>query len=67
MIHKLFANRSICLEIDLKSFGLNVWLLALCCQVNKNPFGFAPKEQLVCPEIQPGSSAEAAVGRLPQR
>ena len=28
-------------------------------QVNKNPFGFAPKEQLVCSEIQPGSSSEA--------
>ena len=28
-------------------------------QVNKNPFGFAPKEQLICPEIQPGSSSEA--------
>lgn len=28
-------------------------------EVNKNPFGFAPKEQLAAPEIQANASAEA--------
>eukprot|EP00439_Symbiodinium_sp_Y106_P013987 s4241_g2.t1 len=34
-------------------------------QVNKNPFGFAPKEQLACPDIGPGSSAEVSVAMAP--
>ncbi|CAE7343540.1 BETAC-AD [Symbiodinium pilosum] len=34
-------------------------------QVNKNPFGFAPKEQLACPDINPGSSAEVSVAMAP--
>ncbi|CAE7216563.1 BETAC-AD [Symbiodinium natans] len=34
-------------------------------QVNKNPFGFAPKEQLACPDISPGSSAEVSVAMAP--
>lgn len=42
-------------------------LSGFAIQVNKNPFGFAPKEQLVCPEIQPGSSAEVMVAMAPQQ
>eukprot|EP00440_Ansanella_granifera_P042706 gb/GFBE01046302.1/.p1 GENE.gb/GFBE01046302.1/~~gb/GFBE01046302.1/.p1 ORF type:complete len:897 (+),score=258.83 gb/GFBE01046302.1/:1-2691(+) len=34
-------------------------------QVNKNPFGLAPKEQLACPEIAPGSSAEVSLAMAP--
>jgi len=34
-------------------------------QVNKNPFGFAPREQLACPEIPSGGSAEVSVGMTP--
>ncbi|CAJ1378128.1 unnamed protein product [Effrenium voratum] len=34
-------------------------------QVNKNPFGFAPTQQIACPEIMSGSSAEVAVVMTP--
>mmetsp|Transcript_14468 Transcript_14468/g.27129 ORF Transcript_14468/g.27129 Transcript_14468/m.27129 type:complete len:628 (-) Transcript_14468:64-1947(-) len=34
-------------------------------QVNKNPFGFAPKEQLACPDIAQGASAEVSVAMAP--
>lgn len=40
-------------------------LSGFAIQVNKNPFGFAPKEQLMCPEIQPGSSSEVSVTMAP--
>lgn len=42
-------------------------LSGFAIQVNKNPFGFAPKEQLVCSEIQPGSSSEVSVAMAPQQ
>lgn len=34
-------------------------------QVNKNPFGLAPREQLACPEIAPGGTAEVSLGLTP--
>ena len=44
-------------------------LSGFAIQVNKNSFGFAPKEALVCPDILPGSSADVCVpmaaGQLP--
>eukprot|EP00434_Breviolum_minutum_P003273 symbB.v1.2.002881.t1/scaffold153.1/size296260/3 len=36
-------------------------LSGFAIQVNKNPFGFAPKEQLAAPEIQANASAEVSV------
>lgn len=40
-------------------------LSGFAIQMNKNPFGFAPREQLACPEIAPGGSAEVSVGLAP--
>lgn len=34
-------------------------------QVNKNPFGLGPGQQLVVPDIAPGSSADAQVSMVP--
>ncbi|CAE8595305.1 unnamed protein product, partial [Polarella glacialis] len=40
-------------------------LSGFAIQVNKNPFGFAPKEQLVVPELAPGASAEVVLPMQP--
>jgi len=42
-------------------------LSGFAIQVNKNPFGFAPKEQLASPEIAPGASAEVSLALTPNQ
>mmetsp|Transcript_10468 Transcript_10468/g.36822 ORF Transcript_10468/g.36822 Transcript_10468/m.36822 type:complete len:899 (-) Transcript_10468:312-3008(-) len=52
-LNMTFTNSS---PVPLNSFAI---------QVNKNPFGLAPAQQLVVPDIAPGSTAEASLPMVP--
>jgi len=52
-LNMTFTNSS---PVPLNSFAI---------QVNKNPFGLAPAQQLVVPDIAPGSAAEASLPMVP--
>mmetsp|Transcript_78628 Transcript_78628/g.163432 ORF Transcript_78628/g.163432 Transcript_78628/m.163432 type:complete len:890 (-) Transcript_78628:222-2891(-) len=47
------------------SNGSPVPINGFAIQVNKNPFGLAPAQQLVVPDIAPGASAEASIPMAP--
>mmetsp|Transcript_77051 Transcript_77051/g.135909 ORF Transcript_77051/g.135909 Transcript_77051/m.135909 type:complete len:899 (+) Transcript_77051:98-2794(+) len=49
------------------SNGSQAPISSFAIQVNKNPFGFAPKDQLPSPDIAPGASAEVSVALAPNQ